>query len=167
MPVNNAIEKGRTMEQTQSVKKISLKQEGKEGGIKINPPPQNLLDKMGATASFACAIHCALMPLVITLLPLLGLSFLADERVEWGMVAISAVLGVTSLCLGLKEHGSRRALMVLSAGLALVALGRILEARHVGLWGVPIVVAGGLIVAGSHILNQYLCRTCKRCHHTH
>ena len=52
------------------------------------------LDKAGATASLACAVHCALMPLVVTLLPLVGLGFLADERTEWALLGLSAPAGV-------------------------------------------------------------------------
>jgi hypothetical protein len=121
------------------------------------------LDRVGATASLACAIHCALMPLVITLLPLVGLSFLADERIEWALVGSSAVLGISSLCLGRREHGSRRALAVLSVGLALLVLGRMMEQLHIGVWGVIIVVLGGVTVAGAHFLNRRLCQACRAC----
>jgi hypothetical protein len=103
------------------------------------------------------------MPLVITLLPLVGLSFLADERIEWALVGCSAVLGVSSLCLGRREHGSRRALAVLSVGLALLVLGRMMEQLHLGIWGVIIVVLGGVTVAGAHLLNRLLCQACRAC----
>jgi hypothetical protein len=62
--------------------------------------PPGYLDAAGTAAALACAVHCALMPLALTLLPLAGLGFLADEAVEWALVGLSAVLGVTSLCLG-------------------------------------------------------------------
>ncbi|MDX1933041.1 MAG: MerC domain-containing protein [Capsulimonadales bacterium] len=123
----------------------------------------DVLDRVGATASIACAVHCALMPLVVTLLPLIGLSFLADERVEWGLLALSATVGIVSLCLGFRTHRSRRALTLLSVGIGLASVGRILESRHIGPWGVPAVVVGGLIVAGAHLFNQYLCLTCRSC----
>ena len=121
------------------------------------------LDKMGAVASLTCAVHCAAMPLVITLLPLLGLTFLADERLEWGLLALSATLGVSSLCLGYREHRSRRALVILAVGLSLLALGRISEEREWGRWAVLVVVLGGSTVAASHFLNRHLCHACRRC----
>lgn len=55
------------------------------------------MDAGGATASLLCAIHCALMPILVTLLPLVGLGFLASETTEWVVVALSGVLGVSSL----------------------------------------------------------------------
>ncbi len=121
------------------------------------------LDKAGAAASLTCAAHCALMPLALTLLPLLGLTFLSDERLEWGLLAVSATLGVSSLCFGFREHGSHRALVILAIGLSLLALGRISEERAWGGWAVPVVVAGGGTVAASHFLNRRLCHTCRRC----
>lgn len=121
------------------------------------------LDKVGATASLLCAVHCALMPLVITLLPLLGLAFLADERIEWALVGFSAAMGVSSLCLGYRVHRSRRALTVLAVGLGLLAAGRIAERRYQEPWGVPLVVVGGVGVATSHLLNRRLCHSCRLC----
>ena len=122
------------------------------------------LDRAGATASLACALHCALMPLVVTLLPLVGLAFLADQRIEWALVGLSAVLGVISLCLGYREHRSRRALALLGTGLALLAVGRIAEGyMQQTPWGVLLVVLGGLTVAGAHLLNRRLCATCRTC----
>lgn len=140
-------------------------EENTPAGDSYQSPEQ--LDRVGAMASLICAVHCAIMPLIVTLLPLLGLSFLADSRVEWALVGLSAVLGVTSLCLGYREHRSRRALGVLGAGLSLLALGRILEGMHIGPWGVPLVVLGGLLMAGAHLLNRKLCNNCRICHHDH
>jgi hypothetical protein len=52
------------------------------------------------------------MPLLVTLLPLIGLGFLASEPVEWALVAMSAVLGTSAICLGYREHRRRRALAI-------------------------------------------------------
>ena len=36
------------------------------------------LDRSGASVSILCALHCALTPMVLTLLPAIGLGILAD-----------------------------------------------------------------------------------------
>ena len=133
----------------------------------------NKLDRAGAMASFLCAIHCAVMPLVVTLLPLLGLSFLASEPVEWGLLAAAAVLGSWSLCLGFRQHRSRLVFMVLGVALALLVAGRIfhqphlgghpLHEHHYGVWGPVLMVLGGLTMMSAHLLNHWLCHTCKKC----
>lgn len=128
---------------------------------------QAVLDRVGATASLVCALHCALMPLVITLLPLVGLGFLADERVEWALVTLSAVMGTTSLCLGFRQHRSRRAFAFLGIGLGMLATGRILEGHVHSAWGVVIVVLGGITLAVAHVINQQLCKSCRTCRHHH
>lgn len=124
------------------------------------------LDKVGATASLMCAIHCAAMPLLVTLLPLVGLSFLADNRVEWALVALSALMGVTSLCFGFREHRSRRAFAYLGIGIGMLAVGRILEDNLHSPWGVAIVVLGGVTLASAHLINRRLCQSCRTCHHS-
>ena len=121
------------------------------------------LDRAGATASFLCAIHCAIMPLIITLLPLLGLSFLASEPVEWALLAASATLGSWSLCLGFRQHRSRRVFMVLGVALALLLAGRLFHEHHFGVWGPILMVLGGLTMMSAHLLNHRLCHACKKC----
>jgi len=121
------------------------------------------LDKVGATASFLCAIHCAIMPFIITVLPLLGLGFLASEPVEWGLLACSAVLGTLSLCVGFKEHKRRRVFGVLGLALALLVAGRVFHEHHLGVWGPILMVLGGFTMMSAHVLNRLLCRSCRAC----
>lgn len=123
----------------------------------------NKLDRAGATASFLCAIHCALMPLIVTLLPLLGLSFLASEPVEWALLASSATLGSSSLCLGFRKHRKRQVFMVLGIALALLVAGRIFHEHHFGVWGPVFMVLGGFTMMGAHLLNHRLCHSCAQC----
>ncbi len=131
--------------------------------MKTKTATQIDLDKAGATASLACAVHCALMPLVITLLPLIGLGFLADERTEWALLGLSALLGSSSLALGYREHRKRQALLVLSLGLTALVAGHLLEESHFETAGVLGVVLGGCTVAAAHFVNRRLCLTCRSC----
>lgn len=143
------------------------------------------LDRLGATASFLCAIHCALMPLILTLAPLMALSILASEAIEWILFGISAILGTTSICWGYRMHRSRKAVAVLACGLALLSAGRLLHQHHTyeveartpvmaseedhshsgatpDLYTI-VLVTGGLAVMASHVINHKLCRSCKKC----
>lgn len=121
------------------------------------------LDQVGMTASLACAVHCAVMPLVITVLPLLGLGFLATEPVEWALIGLSMLLGVSSLCLGFRKHRRGRAIYALAFGFAMLATGRIAEAHSDENAGTALVVLGGVTVAASHFLNRRLCTECAAC----
>jgi hypothetical protein len=55
------------------------------------------LDRMGVIASTVCAIHCALLPLLIAVLPMTGLNFLSAPLVEYSMIFIAAIIGLFSL----------------------------------------------------------------------
>lgn len=121
------------------------------------------LDRAGVTASFLCAIHCAVMPFIITVLPLLGLGFLASEPVEWALLACSAVLGTLSLCVGFREHKRRRVFGVLGLALAFLVAGRIFHEHHLDWWGPILMVLGGLTMMSAHVFNRTLCRSCRAC----
>jgi hypothetical protein len=104
------------------------------------------------------------MPMVITLLPLVGLGFLANAATEWTLIGVSVLLGGSSLCLGFRQHRRRRTWMVLAIGFALLTAGRIVEERKQERLGVGLVVVGGITVAGAHLINRHLCLACRVCH---
>jgi hypothetical protein len=109
--------------------------------------------------STLCAIHCALTPMMATLLPVVGLGILAGERAEFVLLALSVSLGITGLYLGYRVHRSRRALFTLAVGLCLLASGRVAEGWECERIGMTLIVGGGLVVAASHLLNRRLCRS--------
>ena len=131
------------------------------------------LDRAGTFASFLCAIHCAAMPLAITLLPLLGLKFLASEPVEWLLLSVSACLGVVSICFGFREHRSRRVWGLVGAALASLVLARVWAhsehghshdfSHHEAWLESGLMVTGGVLMMSAHWLNQKLCHACRRC----
>ena len=58
---------------------------------------QELVDNAGACLSFACAIHCLAMPLLIVVLPLVGLGFFVGESAEWVIILSAVALAIGSL----------------------------------------------------------------------
>src|SRR4051812_13390001 len=82
-----------------------------------------LADRFGATASFLCAVHCALLPLVIATLPAIGLGILADHRYERGFIAFASMLAVTTFIVGYRRHRRFRAFWFLMPGILLLAAG--------------------------------------------
>jgi hypothetical protein len=121
------------------------------------------VDVFGTIASLTCAIHCVLMPVVATSLPLLGLGFLAREGAEVALSIFSAMLATLGLVLGFRRHRSHRALVFLPAAIALFGLGQVAERSGWERACVPCLVGGGLLLATAHILNQRLCRACTVC----
>ena len=127
-----------------------------------------MIDKVGMFSSVSCAIHCLVMPLVITLVPVFGLSLFVSETFEWGLLVFSAILGVSSLCFGYRKHKSLKAFAYLSSGIMLIVIGR-LQHNHSSVHGFEIdlftvvLVFGSFLVAASHYLNNKLCGSCKTC----
>ncbi len=121
----------------------------------------SLADRLGATASFLCAIHCALLPFVIAALPLLGLEFLADHTFERVFVLFAAALATTTLVTGYRRHAYRLPLYLAVPGLALLVLGvtAVDLDTQVVLHSI-MVTCGGLLVASGHAVNLRLTHRC-------
>lgn len=117
----------------------------------------HLADRLGATASFLCAIHCAVLPFVIALLPLMGLEFLADHAFERGFVLFAAALATTTLVTGHRKHARRLPLMLAVPGVVLLVLGvTVVDLQaHTTVHSV-MVTCGGLLVASAHMINLRL-----------
>ncbi|MBT2118181.1 MerC family mercury resistance protein [Dyella sp. LX-66] len=112
-----------------------------------------IADRIGAMASFLCAIHCAALPFVLALLPLLGLDFLADHRFERAFVLFACVLALVSLLSGYRRHHRVLPLRLALPGLALLVLGvTVAEGYSVGVHS-ALVTCGGLLVAAAHFIN--------------
>src|SRR6185437_12655372 len=103
-----------------------------------------LADRVGATASFLCAIHCALLPFVLTVLPLLGLGFLAGHRFERGFVMFAGTLALFALLGGYRRHRRR---------LALLLLGVTWATDYSIVVHSVMVTCGGLLLASAHFVN--------------
>ena len=84
---------------------------------RMNPRMHALLDRLGATGSLLCAIHCALLPLLIALLPSLGVSAWLGEGFEQVFVLFATLFGLAVLAWSYRRHRAMRALALLVAGL--------------------------------------------------
>jgi drug/metabolite transporter superfamily protein YnfA len=113
-------------------------------------------DRVGATASFLCAVHCALLPFVIALLPLLGLGFLADHRFERIFVACAAALASITIVTAWRRHRKLHALFLLVPGIALLLAGILIDIEHREWTHTVLVVCGGVLVASAHVVNLVL-----------
>ncbi|MCA0394788.1 MAG: MerC domain-containing protein [Proteobacteria bacterium] len=115
------------------------------------------LDRFGAAGSLVCAVHCALLPLAIAVLPSLGLSAWLSEGFEAGFVLFASLLGLFSLAWGYRRHRAVRALGLLLPGLAILWVGVLYPPLHQSV--LPHAVAmtiGGTLVGVGHLVNLRL-----------
>ncbi|GAB1595299.1 MerC domain-containing protein [Lysobacter claricitrinus] len=115
------------------------------------------LDRIGATGSLLCAIHCALLPVLIALLPSLGLAAWLDDDFELGFVLFASALGLYSLVRGYRRHHAVRALRLLVPGLAALWLGVLYAPLHTSAVAHAIsMTIGGTLVGLAHVTNLRL-----------
>ncbi|RZL66148.1 MULTISPECIES: MerC domain-containing protein [Pedobacter] len=120
------------------------------------------LDKLGITASTACAIHCALLPFVFTLLPLWGLEFLATPALEISMIVLSLFIGIWSLSKSYRKiHHNQYPIIMLALGFAAIIFGHFSGIEILEPIMIPL---GGFTIAGAHFFNLKLVKTCKHSH---
>ncbi|HEV2622093.1 MAG TPA: MerC domain-containing protein [Frateuria sp.] len=120
------------------------------------PPPSRAwqtADRFGAVASFLCAIHCAALPFVLALLPLLGLQFLADIRFERAFVVFACVLALLTLVNGYRRHRRPVPLMLAFPGLWLLLLGVTVAEQYQLALHATLVTCGGVLLASAHFVN--------------
>lgn len=115
-----------------------------------------IADRFGATASFLCAVHCALLPMLIAALPALGLAFLANHRFERGFIAFASMLALTTIVIGFRRHRRFRAFWFLVPGILLLAAGIVVDFEQAPTLHAVLVSCGGTLVAISHLTNLRL-----------
>lgn len=124
----------------------------------------NRLDRLGSAASLTCAAHCAAMPLLAGLAPLVGMGFLVSEQTEWLLVGLSLGIGCLSLPPSYaRKHRQWRPLLLFAFGAGLIIAVR-LSAEEGSRLEAPTMVIGALLIASAHLINRRLCRSCAACH---
>ena len=116
-------------------------------------------DALGISASLACAIHCALLPLFLQSLPLFGFNIIDNVAFEVFMISLAAAIGLYSLYHGWRKHHHKNSPIVLfSAGMILLFAKQVWHEHQ--LWF--LIPAVALIVAG-HLQNFRLIRKTASC----
>ncbi len=117
-------------------------------------------DALGITASLACAIHCALLPLFFTSLPIFGLNIIENPIVEVGMVVLAFLIGINSLYHGFRRHHHSYLPMIVFVIGFLCLILKLFFVAYEGWLLIPAVA--GIVLA--HIINY---RSCKIHNHAH
>jgi hypothetical protein len=127
----------------------------------VNQPsrtaPHPLLDRLGATGSLVCAVHCALLPLLIALLPSLGIAVWLGEGFERGFVLFATLLGLFTLLWGYRRHHVVRALGIMIPGLAALWFAVLYPPVHEMVVAHAVIMTfGGTMVGMAHMANLRL-----------
>jgi len=117
-------------------------------------------DALGIGASLACAIHCALLPLFISSLPLFGINIIHHTGFEAGMIVLALAIGTYSLWHGYrKHHHSLAPLSLFFTGFIFLVLKQFFI--HFETW---LLVPAVLFIITAHYLNFRFCRVHNHAH---
>ena len=122
-------------------------------------------DALGIFTSVACAIHCALLPILMSTLPVFGINIIHNVFFEWGMIALAFVVGSYSLFHGfVKHHRSPVPVLIFSAGFVFLVLKQFFVALEI-----PFLLIAVVLIISAHFYNYRLCHRskCSSPHHKH
>lgn len=121
-----------------------------------------VLNVLAIAGPSLCIVHCLAMPLLVALLPVIGLrgalAGLNEQMISLAVVPLCALAIVP----GFLKHGRKRVVAMMLAGMACVLFGSF-AADHVIQLGAetPVVVLGSLLLAAAGLLNIKL-TACKQ-----
>jgi len=107
------------------------------------------MDFWGSTASIACAIHCAMLPVLFSFGVMGSHHWFANPWVEIIMLAITSWFIYQSLIKGYLSGSSSKTVF----SLAIVGLVLLVMHYFLGDYGTLVVVFGGIMVASAHLIN--------------
>ncbi len=117
-------------------------------------------DALGIGASIACAIHCALLPLFLTSLPLFGINIIHHLGFEIGMILLALGVGTYSLWHGYRyHHHSLQPLLLFFAGFIFLVLKQFFHQYETWLL-IPAVI----LIVTAHLINFKSCRVHNHAH---
>ncbi|MEJ7737765.1 MAG: MerC domain-containing protein [Chitinophagaceae bacterium] len=117
-------------------------------------------DALGITTSLACAIHCAVLPFLLTSLPVFGINIIDNISFEYFMISLALLIGSYTLSHGYrKHHHSLLPLIIFCAGILLLFAKQ--EWHNWQMWFLIPAVSG---IVYAHYLNYRMCRKADHCH---
>ncbi|MBK7584382.1 MAG: MerC domain-containing protein [Myxococcales bacterium] len=110
-------------------------------------------DTLGVIVSAACVVHCMAMPLVLSLLPALGLSFLANDGVHEVLAVLVVLLAVLAFVPGYRVHHLKYVPVI--GGFGVIVLAGAAFAPGLGLVVESVLTAiGGGVLVFAHVMNR-------------
>ncbi|MEY2811807.1 MAG: hypothetical protein RI991_802 [Bacteroidota bacterium] len=117
-------------------------------------------DALGIAASIACAIHCAVLPLLMSSLPILGINIINNFWFEIFMILLAMGIGLHSLTHGFKKHHHRLLpIIVFIIGISLLLVKQVFHQYQI--W---FLVPAVILIVSAHFINYRQCRIADHCH---
>jgi len=124
-------------------------------------------DRVGIGLSALCVLHCILTPVVLILIPALGVGgeLAATEVFHWVMAGLLLPVALIAFWRGYRHHRALTALVLGFSGVMIIYVGLFLPEASGGLnVHLAVNIFGSSLLLTGHVLNR---RYCRQCDHTH
>ncbi len=120
----------------------------------------DMLDKAAVALSGLCLLHCLLMPVIITVLPLFGQ--FSERHLHAEILVIVLPISLIALTIGFRRHADKRIVGWGIVGLLLLIVGATLAHNLYGIVADRMLtITGSVILAVAHYRNSRLSRNCR------
>lgn len=121
---------------------------------------QTVIDKAAVAISMLCVAHCLVLPVALTLLPVLAATPLENEVFHQILVIAVLPTSLFALTMGCRQHKSWMVFVWGCMGLLLLVVAAVLGHAVLGEFGEKgLTVLGSVLIAMGHIRNFRLCKT--------
>lgn len=117
-------------------------------------------DALGMATSIVCAIHCAILPLFLISLPILGINIIDNKPFEYGMIGLAFIIGCISFLHSFRKH-HHRILPLILFGMGMFFL---VFKECIYYTEIPFLIVAVLFIVGAHYINYRFCRKANHCH---
>lgn len=114
----------------------------------MNRSNRQIIDQLGIITSGLCAVHCAALPVMLSLGLIGGINGSLHHIVELFVITGSAFLGIISIYNGLNGHGKILPQILISIGAFCIIMGFLIS-----FLGHLVMAIGGMSLLYGHWLN--------------
>ncbi len=131
----------------------------------VQTPDSTALDRMAIILSGTCMVHCLVLPILITLFPIIQGSLLEEENFHALFLLLVLPTSVAAIFIGCRKHKNLLTAVLGVSGLLLLILAAFWGHHWVGLTGERIMTTvGGAVLSLGHLSNYRHCRSVN-CQH--
>lgn len=115
------------------------------------------LDWIGIGTSALCSVHCVLLPLVVSSLPVAGVNLLENFWLECAMIGIALLVGAISFYQGcFKKHKNKMPLILFALGFVFLLINQLKE-------NTLLILSASFLIILAHSWNYTLLRKYRSC----
>ena len=125
---------------------------------------QAMTDKLSISISILCAVHCLILPIILLLIPSIGVLQLDNEAFHTGMLIAVIPISIYALTMGCKKHKQFTFFFIGVLGLTFLAFAGFLGHDFIDEFSEKVLtlIGTGLVVL-AHWMNFNLCKKHQQC----